>query len=73
MMYAHTLRVIMLWFGITHTIVLDADKMFCNTFRQMWKLLDLNVHTISGRNDDPMLVKRVNNYLNKGLKIITLE
>ena len=64
---------IMLRFGIVHTIVLDADKNFFNTFRQMCKLLDPIVHTISNRNHDHMLVKRVNNYLNKGLKIFTQE
>ena len=30
--YAHALLMIMLWFRITHTIVLDTDKKFYNTF-----------------------------------------
>ena len=39
----------------------------------MCRLLDLNIHTMSGRNHDPVLIKRVNNYLNKRLKIFTQE
>ena len=71
MVYAQALLMIMLRFGLAHTIVLDADKKFYNTFRQMCELLRLNVHTISGENHDPMLVERVNLHLNKGLKIFT--
>ena len=45
MVYAHALLMIMLRFGLVHTIVLNADKKFYNTFQQMCKLLHLNVHT----------------------------
>ena len=73
MVYAQVVLMIMLRFGLDHTIILDADKKFYNTFRQMCELLRLNVHTISGENHNPMLVERANLYLNKGLKIFTQE
>ena len=73
MVYAQALLMSMLRFGLAHTIVLDTDKKFYNTFRQMCELLRLNVHTISRENHDPMVVERVNSYLNKGFKIFTQE
>ena len=73
MVYTQALLTIMLRFGLAHTIVIDADKKFYNTFRQMCKLLHLNVHTVSGENHDLMLVERVKLYLNKGLTIFTQE
>ena len=73
MVYAQALLMIVLRFGLAHTSVLGADKKFYNSFRQMCKLLRLNVHTISGENHDPRLVERVNLYVNKGLKIFTQE
>ena len=71
MVYAQALLMIMLCFGLAHTIVLYTNNNFYNTFRQMCELLRLNVHTISGENHDPMLVEHVYLYLNKGLKIFT--
>ncbi len=34
-------------------------------------LLDINYHVLSGNNRNPMLVKRINQYLNKGLHIMS--
>ena len=73
MVYAKALLMIVLRFGLTHTIVLYAEKKFYNAFRQMCELLRLNVHTISGEIHDPMLVERVNSCFNKGSKIFTQE
>ena len=36
-------------------------------------VLQINRHVLSGSNHNPMLVERVNRYLNKGLKIMTNE
>ena len=69
--YAQALLLIMLRFGLAHTIVLGADKIFYNAFRQICELLRLNVHAISGKNHNPVFVERVNAYLNKGSKIFT--
>ena len=60
MVYAQALLMIILPIGLAHTIILDADTNFYNTFRQMCELLRLNAHTISGENHNPMLVERVN-------------
>jgi hypothetical protein len=71
--YAQALLMIILRFDITHTIVLDVDKKLNNTYHQMCKLLDPNIHTNIGGNHDPMLVECVDNYLNKGLQIFTQD
>ena len=71
--YAQALSMIMLRFGLAHTIVLDKDSKFYATFKQTCELLQINVHTVSSENHNPMIVERVNRYLNKGLKIFTQE
>ena len=71
--YAQALVMTMLRYGIAHTIVLDKDSKFYATFRQTCELLQLNAHTISGGNHNPMIVERINRYYNKGLKIFTNE
>ena len=60
-------------FQMGHTIVIDKDSKFYATFEATCELLELNVHTLSSGNHDPMLVERVGRYLNKGLKIMTQE
>ena len=64
---------ILLRFGIAHTIVLNVDNNFYNIFRKICGLLDLHIHTVGGGNHDPMLAECVNNNLNKGLNIFTQE
>ena len=63
----------MLRYGIAHTIILDKDSKYYATFCQTCELLQLNVHTISGENHNPMIVERVNRFYNKGLRIFTNE
>ena len=58
---------IQLQFGFCHTIVLNKDSKFFGAFKEA---VD-NRHILSGGNHNPMLVERVNGYLNKGLKIMT--
>ena len=68
--YAQALLMIMLRFGFAHTIVLDKDSKFYATFAQTCQLMNLNVHTVSSENHEPMIVERINRYLNKGIKIL---
>jgi hypothetical protein len=42
-------------------------------FKECLALLNINYHVLSGDNHNPMLVERVNRYLNKGLRIMTNE
>jgi hypothetical protein len=42
-------------------------------FKEAVNLLQINRHVLLGGNHNPMLVKRVDWYLNKGLKIMTNE
>ena len=71
--YASAVMKIQLRFGFCHTIVLDKDSKFLNVFREALDLLQINTHVLSGGNHNPMLVERINRYLNKGLKIMTNE
>ncbi len=53
--------------------MLDKDSKFFGVFKEAVDLLQINCHVLSGgnRNDNGMLVERINCYLNKGLKIMT--
>ncbi len=64
---------IQLCFGFCHTIVLDKDSNFLGAFKEAVDLLQINRHVLSGGNHNPMLVEWVNQYLNKGFKIMTNE
>ena len=61
---------IQLLFGFCHTTVLDKDSKFYREIKGGVDLLQINRHVLSGGNHTPMLVERVNFYLNKGLKIM---
>jgi hypothetical protein len=71
--FASGVMKIQLRFGFCHTIVLDKDSKFFGAFKEAVNLLQINRHVLSGGNHNPMLVERVNRYLNKGLKIMTNE
>jgi hypothetical protein len=71
--FASAIMKIMLRYGISHTVVLDKDGKFLGVCRESLDLLHINCHILSGGNHNPMLVERVNRYLNKGLKIMTNE
>ena len=71
--FASGVMKIQLRFGFCHTIVLDKDSNFFGAFKEAVDLLQINRHVLSGGNHNPMLVERVNRYLNKGLKIMTNE
>ena len=67
--YAQALMMIMLCFGLAHTVVLDKDSKFHDTFRKSCQLLNINTHTISQKNHNAMIVERLNEYFDKGIKI----
>ena len=71
--FASGIMKIQLRFGFCHTIVFDKDSKFFGEFKEAVDLLQINRHVLSGGNHNPMLVERVNRYLNKGLKIMTNE
>jgi hypothetical protein len=71
--FASAAMKIQLQFGLCHMIVLDKDNKFFEAFKEACDLLQINWHVLSGGNHNPMLVERVNRYLNKGLKVITNE
>ena len=57
----------------THTMILDKDSKFFGVCREAIDLLKLNSHILSSANHNPMIVKRINRYLTKGLKIMCNE
>ncbi len=70
-MFASAIMKIQLWYGFCHTIVLDKDSKFYGVFQESFDLLKINRHVLSGNNHNPMLVKRLCCYFNKGLRIMT--
>jgi hypothetical protein len=69
--FASAIMKIMLQYGLSHTVVLDKDSKFLGVCQESLDLLHINCHILSGGNHNPMLVKRINCFLNKGLKIMT--
>ncbi len=71
--FASAIMWIQLCFGFCHSIVLDKDSKFYSVYRKALDLLQINSHVLSGDNHNPMMVERINRYLNKGLKIMANE
>ncbi len=68
--YASAIMKIILCYGFCHTVVLDKDSKFFGVCREALDLLKIDCHVLSGGNNNPMLVERVNRYLNQGLRIM---
>jgi hypothetical protein len=71
--FASAIMKIQLRYSFCHTLVLDKDSKFFGVCCEALDLLQINCHVLSGGNHNPMLVKCVNHYINKGLKIMTNE
>jgi hypothetical protein len=71
--YASSIMKIILRYGFCHTVVLDKDSKFFGICREALDLLKINCHVLSGGNHNPMIVERLNRYLNEGLRIMTNE
>ena len=71
--FASAIMRILLWYGFCHTAVLDKDSKFFGVCREALDLLQINCHVLSGSNHNPMLVERINRYLNKGLRVMCNE
>jgi hypothetical protein len=71
--YASVITKIILCFGFCHTAVLNKDSKFFGVCRKALDLLQINCHVLSGSNHNPMLIERLNRYLNQDLRIICNE
>jgi hypothetical protein len=71
--YASAIMKIILRFGFCHTCNLDKDSKFFGVRREAMDPLQINCHVLSGGNHNPMLVERLNRYLNEGLQIMANE
>ena len=70
--FASAIMRILLQYGFCHTAVLNKDSFF-GVCREALDLLQINCHVLSGSNHNPMLVERINRYLNKGLRVMCNE
>ncbi len=61
------MKIILLGFGFCHTCIFDKDSKFFGVCREAIDLLQINCHVLSSGNHNPMLVERLNCYLNEGL------
>jgi hypothetical protein len=68
--FASAIMRILLQYGFCHTAVLNKDSKFFGICREALDLLKINCHVLLGANKNPMLVERVNRYINKGLCIM---
>ena len=69
--FTSALMHIILRYSFCYTVVLDKDSKFTSVFKESLNFLRINYHILSGNNHNPMLVERINRYLNKGLRIMT--
>ena len=56
-------------YGICHTIIIDKDSKFRDTFIDCIELLEINLHVASGGHHDPVFTKPPHRYLYKCLRI----
>ena len=71
--FASAIMKILLRYGFCATAVLDKDSKFFGVCREALDLLMINCHVLSGANHNPMMVERLNKYLNKSLKVLCSE
>ncbi len=71
--FASGIMKVKLRYSFCHTVVLDKDSNYFGVCSEALDLLQINWHVLSGNNHSPMMVKRINQYLSKGLKIMTNE
>jgi hypothetical protein len=68
--FASAITKILLHYGFFHTTILDKDIKFFGVCCKAINLLKIYCHILSSANHNPMIVKRVNWYLMKGLRIM---
>jgi hypothetical protein len=71
--FASTIMKMQLRFGFCHTVVFDKNSKFFSICRESLDLLKINFHVLLRDNHNPMLVKWLCRYFNKGLCIMTNE
>jgi hypothetical protein len=69
--FASAIMKIQFCYGFFRTTVLDKNSKFNGVCCEALDLLHISCHVLSGDNHNPMLVERVNQYLTKGLTIMT--
>ena len=72
-MFASAIMKIQLRYRFCHTIVLEKDSKFFGVCCEALDLLKINCQILSGDNHNPMLVKQICRYFNKGLTIMCNE
>ena len=73
MAFAYAIMKILLHCGFCHTAVLNKDSKLFGVCHAALDLLYIYCHILSSSNHNPMLSKRINRYLNKGLRVMCNE
>ena len=71
--FASALMNIWLRFEFYPTIVVGKKRKFPGVFNQTAALLNINIHVLSGENNDPMIVERIRRFLNSCLTFFCNE
>ncbi len=71
--FASAIMKVLLWYRFCHTIILNKDSKFFGVCRKAINILQISCHVLSSTNHNPMIVKRINQYLMKGLTIMCNE
>ncbi len=71
--FATAIMIIKLWYGIAHTRVIGKESKLFGTFKDTTSLSKMNLDTLSGGNQNAILVEQINRFLNKALKIVCNE
>ena len=70
-----TSAIMKIWtcFDFPHTIVVNTDSKFGGIFEEIAELLGINMQVLSRGNHGPILIERVDHFLNASLKIFCNE
>ena len=70
---ASSLMKFWLCFRFSYTIVVDKASIFLNIFAETADLVGIDIYILSGENQDPTIVERINQFLNSCLTIYCNE
>jgi hypothetical protein len=67
--FARAVYVILLRYGISHTVITDPDSKFKGQFKEAFQTMDIHHHLSARGHHDAILVERFNRFLNAGLRV----
>jgi hypothetical protein len=67
--FARSVYVILLRYGLSHTVITDRDSKFKGQFKEAFAILKIHHHLSARGHHDAILVERFNRFLNAGLHV----